>query len=112
MKQCAPGLVLETHLHPRFREWLTREARAQDIMGRDMLFIYAYIPIYVSSHGGKIKPVVISQLFVDLRCKDALVAKAGECVMKAAQASKKINKPHLEITVNLTKLCGMEHFHV
>jgi hypothetical protein len=74
-EQVAPKLTVESLLRPRFREGLTWEACAENVMRRNVFGCdSADIPNWLNPEVAKIER---AEIRIDLACKDACMPKPG-----------------------------------
>src|SRR5450759_2709822 len=74
VEQGSPGVEVAV-LESRLRKWLTWEARAEDVVWRDIVVVSSNIANDILSRTGKVSSVQPAQLVVHLRRENAVVAK-------------------------------------
>jgi len=91
VEQRSPGVELAV-LESRLRKWLTREARAENVVRRDFAVVSSNITNDILRRAGKVSNVQPTQLVVHLRRENAVVAKCFEREVEAAKAREEIDE--------------------
>jgi hypothetical protein len=85
---------------------------AENIVGRNFLFIFSNVSMNETMCLKKIYSVEASQFFIDLRCKYAFMTETAESKMKSSEPSKEVNKSeraHSDpLTVEVLRKCPVK----
>ena|ERR1700674_2780714 len=91
VEQRSPGVELAV-LESRLRKWLTREARAEDVVWRDFAVVSSNIANEITDRTRKVSNIQLAQLVVHLGREHTLVAEGFEREVEAAKPREKINE--------------------